>query len=60
MHLRRFVLQPLVQIAPRAEHPVLHQSALQFLQALPAEGPLVRSLGPLLSAPPGSMRVTPD
>jgi 7,8-dihydro-6-hydroxymethylpterin-pyrophosphokinase len=60
MHVRRFVLQPLAQIAPLAQHPVLHQSALQLLQALPAEGPLVRSLGPLLSSPPGSMRVTPD
>ncbi len=47
MHLRRFVLEPLAQIAPLAEHPTLRQSALQLLQALPQEGPLVRRLGAL-------------
>jgi 2-amino-4-hydroxy-6-hydroxymethyldihydropteridine diphosphokinase len=47
MHLRRFVLEPLVQIAPQLEHPILRQSALQLLRALPVEGPLVRRLGAL-------------
>jgi len=46
MHLRRFVLEPLAQIAPLAEHPVLRQSALQLLHALPPDGPQVRRLGP--------------
>jgi 2-amino-4-hydroxy-6-hydroxymethyldihydropteridine diphosphokinase len=47
MHLRRFVLEPLAQIAPQLEHPILRQSALQLLRALPVEGPLVRRLGAL-------------
>lgn len=31
MHLRAFVLAPLVEIAPRAEHPVLRQSIARLL-----------------------------
>lgn len=31
MHLRRFVLEPMAQLAPRWEHPILHLTAAQML-----------------------------
>lgn len=34
MHERRFVLQPLAEIAPQVLHPVLHQKAAALLQNL--------------------------
>lgn len=34
MHNRRFVLEPLKQIAPYAEHPVLHKSVCQMYEEL--------------------------
>jgi 2-amino-4-hydroxy-6-hydroxymethyldihydropteridine diphosphokinase len=43
MHVRRFVLEPLVEIAPEAFHPVLNKSARQLLAALP-EGQSVRKV----------------
>jgi 2-amino-4-hydroxy-6-hydroxymethyldihydropteridine diphosphokinase len=43
MHQRRFVLQPLAEIAPEALHPVLGKTAREFLAALPA-GQSVRRL----------------
>ncbi|MES2776555.1 MAG: 2-amino-4-hydroxy-6-hydroxymethyldihydropteridine diphosphokinase [Bacteroidota bacterium] len=35
LHLRRFVLVPLNEIAPDLEHPVLHKSIKQLLQQCP-------------------------
>jgi 2-amino-4-hydroxy-6-hydroxymethyldihydropteridine diphosphokinase len=41
MHRRRFVLEPLAEIAPELVHPVLHKSIRELLAALP-EGQIVR------------------
>jgi 2-amino-4-hydroxy-6-hydroxymethyldihydropteridine diphosphokinase len=43
MHRRRFVLEPLVEIAPEARHPVLGKTAQQLLAELP-DGQSVRRL----------------
>jgi 2-amino-4-hydroxy-6-hydroxymethyldihydropteridine diphosphokinase len=43
MHRRRFVLEPLAEIAPGARHPVLGKTAHQLLAELPA-GQTVRRL----------------
>jgi len=44
MHLRRFVLTPLLQIAPDLMHPVLGQSIQELAEALPEEGQAVENL----------------
>jgi len=41
MHERRFVLEPLASIAPRAVHPVLHTTAQQLLARLDLPAPTV-------------------
>lgn len=43
MHQRRFVLEPLVEIAPEAVHPVLNKTARELLAAL-EPGQTVRKL----------------
>ncbi len=43
MHQRRFVLEPLVEIAPEARHPGLRKTTRELLAAL-AEGQTVRRL----------------
>jgi len=43
MHERRFVLEPLAEIAPEIEHPVLKKTVRELRDALPA-GQIVRRL----------------
>jgi 2-amino-4-hydroxy-6-hydroxymethyldihydropteridine diphosphokinase len=38
LHLRRFILVPLADIAPQVEHPTLYQSIVDLLGELPEEG----------------------
>ncbi|MDR3763372.1 MAG: 2-amino-4-hydroxy-6-hydroxymethyldihydropteridine diphosphokinase [Acidobacteriota bacterium] len=49
MHERRFVLEPLVEIAPEVRHPALRRTARELLASL-APGQQLRRLGPFLTA----------
>ncbi len=42
MHTRRFVLEPLVEIAPDGLHPILRRSVRDLLQSLPPDAGAVR------------------
>lgn len=44
MHERRFVLEPLVEIAPQITHPLLKRSAADLLQSLPPDSADVRRI----------------
>ena len=44
MHQRRFVLEPLAEIAPETRHPVFKRTVREMLQALPHNGGQVKKL----------------
>jgi len=46
MHLRRFVLQPLAEIAPNAQHPVSHLSVSELLTHTPDKSAVRVAAGP--------------
>lgn len=60
LHLRRFVLVPLVEIAPAFHHPVLDRTLQQLLHALPDTGAnrraAVRAFAALAMNTPGNIK----
>ena len=48
MHTRRFVLEPLAEIAPDARHPIFRRTVRQLREALPAGQSVRRMSAPLI------------
>ena len=44
MHQRRFVLEPLAEIAPDARHPIFKKTLRELLRALPSNGEQVKKV----------------
>lgn len=47
LHLRRFVMEPLAEIAPELRHPILKKTVREMLRDLPARSGEVRKLKPI-------------
>jgi len=44
MHERRFVLEPLAEIAPEVQHPVLKKTVRELLRRVPKDGPVAKKV----------------